>query len=107
MKKSGKARAHTNIALIKYWGKADENLIIPMNNSLSVTLERFYTETRVTFDDSLTEDQLILNKEAVNAKESAKIQRYMDMIRKEADISTYALIESEFCAYCCWFSFFS
>ena len=95
MKKSGKARAHTNIALIKYWGKADENLIIPMNNSLSVTLERFYTETRVTFDDSLTEDQLILNKEAVNAKESAKIQRYMDMIRKEADISTYALIESD------------
>ena len=40
-----------------------------MNNSLSVTLERFYTETRVTFDASLTEDQLILNKEAVNAKE--------------------------------------
>ena len=65
-----------------------------MNNSLSVTLERFYTETRVTFDASLTEDQLILN-EAVNAKESAKIQRYMDMIRKEAGISTYALIESD------------
>ena len=64
-----------------------------MNNSLSVTLERFYTETRVTFDASLTEDQLILN-EAVNAK-SAKIQRYMDMIRKEAGISTYALIESD------------
>ena len=66
-----------------------------MNNSLSVTLERFYTETRVTFDASLTEDQLILNKEAVNAKESAKIQRYMDMVRKEVGISTYALIESD------------
>ncbi|WP_399660581.1 hypothetical protein, partial [Staphylococcus aureus] len=24
MIKSGKARAHTNIALIKYWGKKDE-----------------------------------------------------------------------------------
>ncbi|OHP65433.1 diphosphomevalonate decarboxylase [Staphylococcus sp. HMSC062A01] len=95
MKKSGKARAHTNIALIKYWGKADESLIIPMNNSLSVTLDRFYTETRVTFDETLTEDQLILNGEAVNAKESAKIQRYMEMIRKEAGISEHALIESE------------
>ena len=95
MKKSGKARAHTNIALIKYWGKADEALIIPMNNSLSVTLDRFYTETRVTFDDTLTEDQLILNGETVNAKESAKIQRYMDMVRKEAGISEHALIESE------------
>ncbi|WP_053038065.1 diphosphomevalonate decarboxylase [Staphylococcus haemolyticus] len=95
MKKNGKARAHTNIALIKYWGKADEALIIPMNNSLSVTLDRFYTETRVTFDETLTEDQLILNGEAVNAKESAKIQRYMEMIRKEARISEHALIESE------------
>lgn len=95
MKKSGKARAHTNIALIKYWGKADEALIIPMNNSLSVTLDRFYTETRVTFDETLTEDQLILNGEDVNAKESAKIQRYMEMIRKEAGISEHALIESE------------
>ena len=95
MKKSGKARAHTNIALIKYWGKADEALIIPMNNSLSVTLDRFYTETRVTFDETLTEDQLILNGEAVNAKESAKIKRYMEMIRKEAGISEHALIESE------------
>ncbi|MGI8142787.1 diphosphomevalonate decarboxylase [Staphylococcus haemolyticus] len=95
MKKNGKARAHTNIALIKYWGKADEALIIPMNNSLSVTLDRFYTETRVTFDEALTEDQLILNGEAVNAKESAKIQRYMEMIRKEAGISEHALIESE------------
>ena len=95
MKKNGKARAHTNIALIKYWGKADEALIIPMNNSLSVTLDRFYTETRVTFDETLTEDQLILNGEAVNAKESAKIQRYMEMIRKEAGISEHALIESE------------
>jgi len=95
LKKNGKARAHTNIALIKYWGKADEALIIPMNNSLSVTLDRFYTETRVTFDETLTEDQLILNGEAVNAKESAKIQRYMEMIRKEAGISEHALIESE------------
>ncbi|WP_180532456.1 diphosphomevalonate decarboxylase [Staphylococcus haemolyticus] len=94
MKKSGKARAHTNIALIKYWGKSDEALIIPMNNSLSVTLDRFYTETRVTFDETLTEDQLILNGEAVNAKESAKIKRYMEMIRKEAGISEHALIES-------------
>ena len=61
MVKSGKARAHTNIAVIKYWGKKDEALIIPMNNSLSVTLERFYTETQVTFNHSYNSDQLILN----------------------------------------------
>lgn len=72
MVKSGKARAHTNIALIKYWGKADESYIIPMNNSLSVTLERFYTETQVTFDASLTEDQLILNGKKLMLKKQLK-----------------------------------
>ncbi|MDF4201137.1 diphosphomevalonate decarboxylase, partial [Bacillus subtilis] len=35
------ARAHTNIALIKYWGKKNTELILPMNNSLSLTLDHF------------------------------------------------------------------
>lgn len=41
----GKARAHTNIALIKYWGKADTTLKLPQNSSLSMTLDAFYTDT--------------------------------------------------------------
>jgi diphosphomevalonate decarboxylase len=45
----GNARAFTNIALIKYWGKQNETLILPMNNSLSLTLDAFYTETEVIF----------------------------------------------------------
>ena len=95
MAKSGKARAHTNIAVIKYWGKEDESLIIPMNNSLSVTLDRFYTETKVTFDEQYTHDQLILNGKEVDAKETAKIQRYMDIIREKSHTQLHALIESE------------
>ncbi|MEN2256162.1 diphosphomevalonate decarboxylase, partial [Enterococcus faecium] len=38
----GKARAYTNIALIKNWGKKNEELILPMNNSVSLTLDGFY-----------------------------------------------------------------
>ncbi|WP_142351549.1 diphosphomevalonate decarboxylase [Staphylococcus caeli] len=95
MVNSGKARAHTNIALIKYWGKADETYIIPMNNSLSVTLERFYTETKVTFDPEYTEDVLVLNGETIEGKESVKISRYMDIVRAQADTTMYARIESE------------
>ncbi|MCD8889466.1 diphosphomevalonate decarboxylase [Staphylococcus arlettae] len=95
MVKSGKARAHTNIALIKYWGKADEDLILPMNNSLSVSLERFYTETKVTFSESYTEDTLVLNGETVNVAESKKITRFMDMLRAKTNTTLYSYIESE------------
>ena len=46
----GKAKGPINIALIKYWGKEDEELIIPLNNSISLTLDTniFYTETKLT-----------------------------------------------------------
>ncbi|EAC9455120.1 diphosphomevalonate decarboxylase, partial [Listeria monocytogenes] len=53
----GKARAYTNIALIKYWGKQDETFILPMNNSLSLTLDAFYTETTVAFSPDFTQDR--------------------------------------------------
>ena len=45
----GKAKGPINIALIKYWGKDDEQLITPLNNSISLTLDMniFYTETKV------------------------------------------------------------
>lgn len=44
-------RVAPNIALIKYWGKADEDLIIPLNSSLSITLDSndIYSETSVEF----------------------------------------------------------
>ncbi len=55
------ARAHPNIAFIKYWGNRDEGLRIPANSSISMNLDGLYTETTVTWDSNLKSDQLILN----------------------------------------------
>ncbi len=41
------AVAHANIALVKYWGKRDEALILPEAGSLSVALDRLRTVTTV------------------------------------------------------------
>lgn len=95
MAKTGKARAHTNIALIKYWGKADEDLIIPMNNSISLTLDRFYTETKATFDEQFETDQFYLNGEKADEKETKKVSAYLDIVRKLANTNMKAHIESE------------
>ena len=78
-----KAKAHANIALIKYWGKEDEELIIPNNNSLSMTLENLYTETIVNFSDS-DKDLFYLDNNLQDEKETAKISKYIDIFRKLA-----------------------
>ena len=68
MKKT--ARAHTNIALIKYWGKSNQALKTPLMSSLSMTLDAFYTDTTFEHDSSLTEDTFILNGQKQTPEES-------------------------------------
>lgn len=52
-------RSPVNIALVKYWGKLESNLNIPLNSSFSLTLSRnqLFTHTKVSFAD---EDSFIL-----------------------------------------------
>ena len=88
------ARAHTNIALIKYWGKKDANLIIPQNSSLSLTLDHFYTDTTVTFSETLTRDQIIFNGQEADEQTQTKMSQFLDLIRQQAGRSTFASVET-------------
>jgi diphosphomevalonate decarboxylase len=89
------AKANTNIALIKYWGKRDENSFLPMNSSLSITLDRFYTVTAVEFRKNLTKDIFMLNGQLAGEIETNKVTRLLDIIRKSACTQLYAEITSE------------
>ena len=91
----GKARAYTNIALIKYWGKKNEELILPMNNSLSLTLDAFYTETEVIFSDSYMVDEFYLDGTLQDEKATKKVSQFPDLFRKEAGLSLKASVISQ------------
>ena len=79
MKKT--ARAHTNIALIKYWGKANQALKTPLMSSLSMTLDAFYTDTTFEHDSSLTEDTFILNGQKQTPEESKRVFNYIHLLQ--------------------------
>lgn len=72
------AKAHANIALIKYWGKEDEQLFLPSTSSLSLTLDKLYTITSVSESDR---DIFVLNGQIQNEKETQKISRFVDLFR--------------------------
>lgn len=71
------ATAHTNIALIKYWGKADATLNLPTTSSLSLTLDDFYTTTTVSRADK---DTFTLNGAPADG---TRVFQFLDMLRGE------------------------
>lgn len=92
--RTGKARAHANIALIKYWGKRDEDLVLPMNGSLSLTLEGFYTETQVRFCGDIDRDYFYLNGVLQSEADTGRVSRFLDLFRQSSGIDMPARVKS-------------
>ena len=90
----GICRAHANIALIKYWGKIDEDLHIPYNNSLSLTQDSLYTDTKVRFSSDFSENIFILNGERQSKKETANLSAFVDIFREKFNINLHCEIKS-------------
>src|SRR5699024_345046 len=94
MENRGKAKAHANIALIKYWGKRDEEVSLPMNSSLSLTLDCFYTETEVVFDKDIDKDYFYLDGSIQDEIETKKITNFLDLFRSEMNIEKGSIVKS-------------
>lgn len=89
------ARANTNLALIKYWGKRNEKLNLPMNSSLFVTLDRFFTKVTVKFCKRLTEDTFTVNQHEAGKEKTMKISRFLDIVRNKAGEEAFAEVTCE------------
>ncbi len=89
----GTVTAPSNIAFIKYWGKKDEDKKIPVNNSISMNLSDLTTTTTVEFDQQYKEDSIIINDE-IDERQSARVIKHLDLIRKKAGLKLKAKIVS-------------
>lgn len=90
------AIANANIALVKYWGKRDEGLILPNNNSISVTLDGLNTVTTVHFDKRYDKDIFVLDgQEFKEGKEIEKVIKHLDLIRTISGTKEKAKIVSK------------
>ncbi|WP_297818964.1 diphosphomevalonate decarboxylase [uncultured Lactobacillus sp.] len=81
-----KARAHTNIALIKYWGKADKALKLPLMSSISMTLDAFYTETEFEHDPKISESSFYLNDVKQSPAQSQRVFDYINELQKKYNL---------------------
>ncbi|MDO1605443.1 diphosphomevalonate decarboxylase [Lactobacillus sp. YT155] len=88
------AIAHTNIALIKYWGKANEELRLPYTDSLSLTLDEFFTQTTAIVN-SEKEDIFILDNQLQTPEKSQRVFKFLDYFRKQYGINEHFKIESQ------------
>ncbi|GGA57672.1 diphosphomevalonate decarboxylase [Pseudoclavibacter endophyticus] len=91
---SATARAYPNIALVKYWGKRDERLMLPAAGSLSLTLDVFPTETTVTVDPGADRDRFELDGAPASEEQTGRVTRFLDLVRERAGTTARAVVRS-------------
>jgi diphosphomevalonate decarboxylase len=88
------AVSYPNMALVKYWGKRDETLILPVASSLSMTLDIFPTTTRVTLTPAADADALVLNGCHATLPAHLRVRRFLDLVRSMTGRTEPALVET-------------
>ncbi|MBI3183974.1 MAG: diphosphomevalonate decarboxylase [Myxococcales bacterium] len=71
--------ANANIALVKYWGKRDEGLILPHQSSFSVTLGGLSVTATVAF--GMERDEVVVNGAEATGEERARVIKVLDAVR--------------------------
>lgn len=95
MTRKATAEARANIALIKYWGRSDHGLNLPLTNSISLTVDGLVTRTTVVADESLRADELSINGQPQSGAPLKRAARHLDALRKRAGDPTFCRVVSE------------
>ena len=91
------AKAPANLAFVKYWGKKDDELRLPTNNSISVNLSHATTITKVEFDANASVDQLVVGNSQIEAESefTARVFKHVDRLREKTGINFKAKIHTK------------
>ncbi|MFA9493337.1 diphosphomevalonate decarboxylase [Streptococcus sp. E17BB] len=76
-------RSYANIAIVKYWGKADAASMRPATSSISLTLENMFTETTLSVSDR---DAFYINGVLQDEAEQSKMSQVLDLFRKDKSV---------------------
>jgi len=78
----GSAFAPANIALVKYWGKSNTELNVPMTDSISVSLGSLGAQTTLCVRDR-GDDFVMLDGKEVSSQSSfyQRVKKYLDLFR--------------------------
>jgi diphosphomevalonate decarboxylase len=88
------AQSRANIALAKYWGKANVTRNLPAVPSISLTLDALVTETEVSFDSRLRQDCFVLDGNLVSPNQRRRVVELLDRVRSRAGIDHKARVSS-------------
>lgn len=103
------AFAPTNIALVKYWGKRNSELNLPMTSSLSISLADKGAEVTLSVHDK-THDSIMLNNQSIDPASAfaKRFSQFLDGFRKKsyfhADIHTTIPIAAGLASSACGFA---
>ena len=93
-RKTATARAHSNIAFVKYWGNRDHDLRLPSNSSVSMNLSDLHTTTTVEWNTRLSEDVLTINGKAASEAALRRVRIHLRNLRNRFEIDDYAEVTS-------------
>ncbi|WP_024803525.1 diphosphomevalonate decarboxylase [Nocardia sp. BMG51109] len=88
------AVAYPNIALIKYWGKRDDVMVLPVTGSLSMTLDSYPTTTTVRPVTGSRHDTVVANGNETDGEFRRRVTRFLDIVRELANSTERAAVET-------------
>jgi len=89
------AIAHPNIAFIKYWGNRENDLRLPANGSISMSLGALETRTSVTLLPELISDELELDGSLQSGSALERVSIFLEIFRSISGRHEFARVVSD------------